>query len=155
MKTKETFKPEELSEVEQKILLLIRQRKRCRMSEAAATASVFCDLSQKELTAQIWRLVDLNYLTRLLDPRALKGNLPDHQVELSPKGLSACQQLHEKDKRRAHEIAKEAAAQRDQRAFEWKKTILTPLIETGIGAVAGMVMEHRFSLLSRLFQLLD
>lgn len=134
MKTEKTFNLKELSEVEQKILLLVQQRKRCRMSEVASTVSVFCAPDQKELTAQIWRLVDLNYLTRLLDSRALNGKVPDHQVELSPQGLSACQQLQEKKEQTLKQKRQAAADKRQQNRFQVKMVVL--------GGVVTLIAEH-------------
>ena len=152
MKPETSVKPKELSTVEQKILLLVQHRNRCRFAEVTATISVFFDVPTKVLTDQIWRLVDLGYLHRLLNPKAISGEKPDHLLELSAKGFSACQQIQEAEKQLADQQAKEDAAKRDQRAFEWKKTFLSPLIQTGVSAIAGMLLEHYFGLLSWLFQ---
>ena len=134
MKNEEILQPETLSELEQKILLLVQRRKRCRMSEVAAAVSVFSDHSPKELTEQIWRLVDLNYLVRILDHSVLNGKVPDHQLKLSAKGLSSCQKIQEQEKEMLKQERKAAADKRQQNRFQIQLVIL--------GGVVTLCVEH-------------
>lgn len=134
MKNEETFQPETLSRLEQQILLLVQRREQCRISEVSAAVSVFSDQPQKGLNEQIRRLIDLDYLVRILDHSVLSGKVPDHQLKLSPKGRSTCQQIQDQEKEMLKQERKAAADKRQQNRFQIQLVIL--------GGVIALCAEH-------------